>query len=489
MNEKNKSTLKSMSMLVLSITVTLLCCSRLSTGHEIPFKGNAAGGKLVIGYIPDPHSVHISSVSVDTSAGEPADSVVNRLARAVAYSDAIFGGYRKNPEYAETMRKQMAQGSTLSIMGRLSDYILAGTETGLGIPKPPLSLSCSYNKESRTIDVRWINPSGDCQYDSLLILWRYSILKDTLGSSGGGGDIILGTPTNFIIKVPAEVNDLDTDIWIKGLRHEMPVEEMRAKSIPLNANVVPSNATAIHVTSNGYCQEETYGIPFFAGIAPNWSAWSIAAKVDGAAFEQGDKYVGVRRYEPVRALLTKPYYQVINAPKQGIVHGVYRKFLGLTPGHTYRITACLSTLAMDSAIGDWSLSLCAVYNGPDGKELTPQQLAGLASLPDGRSGLQAGQIVYYAPNKTTKGDFLLVFSGKNALGEGQASHITLPSGVDSITVWVRFSCSDPNGKVGFSGVKLEDISAIPKPKTTEQILLEEKQQEGKLLKFIEKVAS
>ncbi len=486
MNEKNKSTLKSMSKFLLTVMVPLLCCSRLF-GHEIPFKGYATGGKLVIGYIPDPHSVHISSVSVDTSAGESADSVVSRLATAVTHSDAIFSNLSKNPEYAETMRKEMAQGSTLSIMGRLSDYILAGTETGLGIPKPPLSLSCSYNKKGRTIDVRWINPSSDSQYDSLCIFWRYRILKDTLGSSGGGAKFIWDTPTNFLIKVPAKVNDLDTDIWIKGLRHEMPMEEMRAKSIPLNDNVVPSNATAIHLTSNGYCQEETYGIPFFAGVAPNWTAWSTAEKVDEAAFEQGDKYAGVRLYEPVKALSTKPFYQIIKAPQTGVVHGIYRKFLGLTPGHTYRLTVCLSTLDMDSAKGDWSLSLCAAHNGSNGNDLTVRQLAGSDALPDGRSGQKAGRIAFYGKN-TTKGDYAIMSSANGAAAVPQSSNITLPPGVDTITVWVRFNCSDPKGKVGFSGVKLEDISAIKKPKSPAEILDEENAWEVKLLKWIEKAS-
>jgi len=487
MNEKNKSTMKSIRMVMLAVTVTLLCCSRLLSRVDIPFKGNATGGKLVIGYIPDPHSVHTSIVSIDTFAGETAESVVNRLATAITSSDAIYSNMSKNPEFANTMRKEMAQGSTLSIRGLLSDYILAGTETGLGIPKPPLSLSCSYDKEAHTIDVRWINASSDCQYDSLRILWRYRSLKDTLGSGGRGAKSIWDTPTNFIIKVPAEVNDLDTDIWIKGLRHKMLMEEMRAKSIPLSDNVVPSNATAIHLTSNGICQEETYGIPFVAGVAPNWSAWSTEAEANKTAFKQGEKYAGVRRYEPVRALLTKPFYQVITAPQQGAAHGVYRKFLGLTSGHTYRLTACLSTLEMDSVNEDWSLSLCATHNGPDGKDLTIQQLAGLAPLPDGRSGPQAGRIASYSQGNTTKGDFSMVFSGAN---DGpQSSHITLPDGADTITVWIRFNCSDPKGKVGFSGIKLEDISANPNPKSPEQIEEEEFKEEANLIKWIERESS
>lgn len=493
MDDKTTTRLNSMSKFMLTVIVPLLCFSGLSTGQariaraKIPFKGDAKGGKLVIGYVPNPHVVHIHSVSINTSSGESAESVVNRLARAIAFSapEGTFGGTSADPEVRVA---RMELGNTLSIVGTSRKYLLAGTETGLGIPKPPLSLSCSYNKKAGTIDVRWINPSGVCQYDSLCIFWRYrSRPEDTPGS--GGSKSIWDTPTNFVIKLPEEVNDFDTDIWIKGLRHEMPIEEMRAKSIPLSNNVVPSNATAVHLTSNGYGQEETYGIPFYAGVAPNWTAWSTATEVNETAFEQGDKYAGVRRYQPVRALLTKPFYQIINAPPEGAVHGVYRKFLGLTPGHTYRITACLNTLEMDSAEGDWSYSLHAVPNGHGSKDLTSDQLAGLASLPDGRKGVEAGRIASYGPGHTTRGVFELVFSGeKPGSREQMSSNITLPASVDTITVWLRFSSEDPKGKVGFSGLKLEDISSICNPKSPAEIVDEENAAEIELLKWIEEAS-
>jgi len=274
-------------------------------------------------------------------------------------------------------------------------------------------------------------------------------------------------------------------------RHDIPVDTLTANDIPLCAKAIPSDVTAIRVTANGYCQEETFGIPFYAGIAPNWAGWSTAAKVDKEAFEQGDKYSNLPVHLPwdyPKGLLVKPFYQVIRAPRQGVVHGVYRKFLGLTPGHTYRLTACLTTLEMDSAKGDWSFSLHAAPAGPDGKDLTAQQLAGLAALPDGRSGPQAGGIASYGPSNTIKGNFSLVFSGENAPGGSEASHITLPAGIDTLTVWVRFSCSDPNGKVGFSGVKLEDISANANIKPIQRVIQEELEEEERLLKILKRVA-
>jgi hypothetical protein len=430
--------------------------------------------------------VHFTNVSINTFAGEAPESVVNRLARAVVYSDAIFRRASRNPN-AEAMVARMAQGSMLSIIGSNRNYFLAGTETGLGIPKPPLSLSTSYDGSARTIDVKWINPPDAVGYDSVYIRWRYRRMPPDTPLSGGG-DVVHGRLTAYTIKIPVEVKELDLDVWLRGFRHEMPPDELRANNIPLLTNAIPSDIAAIHVSSDGYGQEETYGIPFFTGVAPNWTAWSTTANTDKAAFEQGERYAGVRRYEPVKALLTNPYYQAIKAPPQGGEHGVYRKFLGLTPGHTYRLTACLSTLEMDSIKGDWSFSLHAAPNGPDGRDLTGQQMAGLAPLPDGRGGPQAGRVAVRGPDNTTKGAFELVFSGDKGAGDPQSSHITLPAGVDTLTVWVRFRCSDPKGKVGFSGVKLEDISAIENPKSPAQIRDEETAEEIRLLKWVEKAS-
>lgn len=494
MDKRTINELNSMSKFLLAVTVPLLSCSGLWSAEErigvtrpanIPFKGSATGGTLILGHVASPHYVHIHSAYINTSAGESAEAVVKHLARAVVYSDAIFARSSISPN-AEALVARFAQGSTLSLIGSNNNYLLAGTETGLGIPKPPLCLSCSYDKKPGTIEVKWINPPDDFGYDSILIRWRHrSIPPDTRLS--GGGQVVNGKLTSYTIKIPAEVNDLDVDVWLSGFRHEMPVDEMRADTVPLLANALPSNAAAIHVTGNGYCQEETYGIPFTAGVAPSWSPWSTPVQVDTAGFEQGDKYAGVRRYQPVKALSTKPFYQVIKAPLNGVVHAVYRKFLGLTAGHTYRLTACLSTLDMDSIKGDWAFSLHAAPT-PNGKDLSVEQLAGLVALPDGRRGPEVGRIAFYGPANTTRGDFALVFSGKDAPGGFESSHITLPPGVDTITVWVRFSCSDPNGKVGFSGVKLEDLTAIKNPKSPAEIIAEENAAEVELLQWIEKAS-
>lgn len=68
---------------------------------------------------------------------------------------------------------------------------------------------------------------------------------------------------------------------------------------------------------------------------------------------------------------------------------------------------------MDSSKGDWSLSLHAAPT-PSGNDLSAEQLAGLAPLPDGGRGPEGRRIAFYGPGSTTKRDFALVFSGKDA---------------------------------------------------------------------------
>jgi len=141
------------------------------------------------------------------------------------------------------------------------------------------------------------------------------------------------------------------------------------------------------------------------------------------------------------------------------VAGVKRKFLGLAPGHTYRISARLSTLELDSAKENWSFSLYAAYNAPGGADLAVEQLGGLAELPDGNKGGAAGRIALYEPGLTTNGTWEERSTGKEWRGL-VAPDITLPRGVDTMTVWVRHRGVDSTG-VGIDWVKIEDLSVLP----------------------------
>ncbi len=79
-------------------------------------------------------------------------------------------------------------------------------------------------------------------------------------------------------------------------------------------------------------------------------------------------------------------------------------------------------------------------------KLTENQMAGLAALPDGKKGLDAGRIINYQPGKNTENKFI-----------ANSADITLPADSNSITVWLRLSGKNISG-VGFDWISLEDLS-------------------------------
>ncbi|MHC4214350.1 MAG: hypothetical protein ACYSWP_13370 [Planctomycetota bacterium] len=396
---------------------------------DLTLKGTASGGTLVLARTLNRYQQNISIV---THPGESSESVVRRLAdtinawnRNVPTGQVVFWGGRYQAR---------TNGSTIKLTPGL--YAIAGTEKGLGIPRPPKSLSCSYKPTSDKVELRWINPEG--AYDSIQVRWFWNDL-DSSGSERLEGS------ANVLILDKAKMNLNNFDASVVGYRDN-----------------IPSNSIGVHLSE--HVQSEKYGIPFSDGIAPNWTAWSSGPKVTTTAFEQD------KRWEPYigsfKTLSAKPFVQVIKAPTSGTVHGIWRKFLGLTPEHTYRFTADLSTLKMDSVNSDWELAVCAVANGVDGKNLTSQQMAGLSALPDGSKGLKAGRKFSYGPRNTTNGIWEVALTGHKTLSRPASQHITMPAGVDTLTVWLRFSCSDPNAQVSFSGVMLEDITAAGTKITT-----------------------
>ncbi len=417
--------------------------------YGITFKGTASGGSLIIA---DTTNRHQQYISIETTPGESAQSVASRLADMINTMHSTQPMDKPTHVLWRGGYKAKSSGDTLILGGWLSGYALAGTESGLGIPKPPTSLSRSYNENGQII-LYWENPP-ESAYDFILVqcFWRdfgERYLKELPGDA-----------TYFVIDTKRITKDIkDLNVLVMGFKDD-----------------IPSNAAAIYSKDN--FQSEFFGIPFTNGVAPNWNVWSSSENPGKDVFEQADKCAEMNIHTAALSLSTKPFYQVIKGSKAGDIHGLYRKFLGLAPGHTYRIIADLTTLDMNSAdSNDWSVSLCATYNSKSGGGLTAQQMAGLSALPNGKKGEKAGAIVSYGKGKgNTQGKFKIV-------GSDTGSNITLPNDVNSITVWVRFNCKDPNGKVGFSGVKLEDITGNKDIKTLEQIQQEEDGREAELIRM------
>ena len=150
----------------------------------------------------------------------------------------------------------------------------------------------------------------------------------------------------------------------------------------------------------------------------------------------------------------KQFFQSVRTRTATAQAGVWRKFLGLTPGHTYKLYVRLNTLDMDAAKGEWSYSLHAAYNARNGADFNVDQFSGKTPLPDGTKGASAARIAHYGLGATTKGEWIEHTTGDP---NSETKDITLPEGVGAITVWVRHSGANSSG-VGIDWVKLEDVT-------------------------------
>jgi hypothetical protein len=393
---------------------------------EITLKGSAKGGILTLVEIPQRNC---RCVSISTQSGESSESVAMRLADIINNSNPF--------EWGGTF-EVIAEDGSLTLLGAPGTYAFAGTETGLGIPQPPTSLSGKYDEENNSVILNWQNPASG--FDGIFIA-RYGFPFPTYRMINGSDEKYVHQDEKYLRLRDKKLN---FDYFcIIGIR-----------------DGVPSSPAAIHLTSSA--QEELFGIPFTNNIAPNWTAWSTGGTANEVLFEEAVKkpYTGVKgnSFNPIESPETKPFFQVIKTKSPNVVAGIWRKFLGLMPGHTYRISARLNTLEMDSAKRDWSFSLHATHNAPGRSDLTLEQLSGFATLPDGSKGAIAGRIALYEPGMTTDGTWQEQSTGKKRRGLATPD-ITLPAGADTITVWVRHSASGSSG-VGIDWVKIEDLSVL-----------------------------
>lgn len=388
---------------------------------EYQFQGVASGGTLIMAGTSGRNARFFS---IETRAGESAESIANRLAEYIDENNPLeWGGFWTG------LKSITAEGSTLSgLVGDKASYMFAGSETGLGIPEPPLSVSCSYDQNEDLILVDWINPAEGYDYICILMNWH------NYDWSGGGS--VPCQSTSFVIdrkkyQHPIDINELD--VWVIGMK-----------------NGLPSNAGAIHMSGNGKIQEELFGIPFTNGVAPNWQAWSLNTTPNKELIKSHINetliFAKGRRYNPIKTADAKPFKQVLKTPASGGTVGIWRKFLGLMPGHTYHLSARLNTLEMDPNDTGWSFSMHAMPDKVHVSKLTANQMAGLEALPHGQSGLQAARLAILSTGITTSGEYV-----------EKSGDITLPQDSNSITVWLRLT-STKEAEVSFDWIKLEDIT-------------------------------
>jgi hypothetical protein len=397
----------------------------------ITFTGKASGGTLIMS---ENLGRNVTYVAVETKAGEPVEKVIERLADVIEETNPFDWGI--TPMSARKFKERIVTssgGELQGLAGSCTQYMTAGTEIGLGIPQPPHSLTANYDPNLKIVYIRWINPPEG--YDSIRVRINWSDYDHT------GGTKVQGNSESYVIdldKYPVNMNDLD--ILVFGTRND-----------------IPSNAAAIHINNN--IQEELFGIPFTSGLAPNWQRWSLDNAEVAINPQMGIRsemtFAKGRVYNPITTADKKPFYQVINTGTKGGTGGVFRKFIGLTPGHTYRVKARVATLSEPNE-KNWSISVHVAANGSDGRDLSPRQMAGLDALPCGEKGNAAGRMALYDSSFITKGKFTEISTDKVMSGS-QIKDITLPQNVDSITVWVR--CVSSAGlSAAIDWISLEDLS-------------------------------
>jgi len=421
---------------ILLITSILLArpCTIADSKDEhccLTFNGKASGGTLIMW---DNLGRNARYISIETIAGESAETSIKRLADAIEEKNPfdwiiVRGG--RNEIGARIVTS--SGGELMGLVGGCGDYMLAGTETGLGIPRPPHSLTANYDPNLKKITFKWINPPDG--YDSIRVRFNWSNYDHT------GGDGIVGSGEIYDInlsQIPVDMGDLD--FLVIGVRND-----------------IPSSAAAIHIKNN--IQEELFGIPFTGGLAPNWQSWSLDANENKTVSEMGirNEFSNAkdRRYNPVTKAEAKPFYQIISTGNKVGTGGVYRKFIGLTPGHTYRVKTRVAILSEPNE-GQWSFSVHAATNEPDGLDISARQMAGLDNLPSGIKGNTAGRMALFDSSLETKGRFVEISTDKAIQGK-EISDVTLPQGVDSITIWLR-STSSKSSSVAIDWIGLEDLS-------------------------------
>lgn len=402
------------------ILIAISCSAASYNTGTIPFVGNSSGGTLTLMKAP---LVNYPYIEVTNHAGEGANVVIRRVVDALDHSKECkdYYGTKLVVDSTETSL-QLSGGSNAG----LGAWIIGGSERGFNVPDAPKSVSAQVR--AREIVVNWINP--DSIYDSITVV--------TEGYSWRG---LPGNQTHFEYPLEALnplMNITSFCFIVVGTKRGMP-----------------SNGSGVWVRKRVE-QQSLMNAPFTKGLAPNFSAWSSKRPDGGSVVMEEGLLNGVGPGQSVRGLKRNGFYQVIKGVGQ-FDGGVWRQFLGLTPGNTYRVSTRMNTMQMED--GDWGFSLNATHDFPHGDGLTSQQMAGVEVLPDNSKGPDAGMVARYDSNLRTSGKWVTISSGAKT-AERPGSDVTLPAGITSLTVWFRFEGSSSNETaVAFDSLSIEDLGA------------------------------
>ncbi len=408
------------------ITLLSVCCPepmKAVEQREFTLSGTSTGGTV---YLVQVQQRAPRFVCTPTFKGESSEAVLQRLAALINQSDPF--GYWWGDRFSSIARQPGSNPGVRAVTHALVGLpriklALTGTDRGLITLNPATSVSGFLDMDTKQIMLQWAKPSGN--YDNIYV----------------GG-----------LRLPPDATQCVID-WRKELTDDLLAGWF---GVVLARNDTLSPPASINLSTNS--QEELDSFPFYMGVAPNWSAWSDSDNPDVVKLEQGTKpEVASKGY--IEFPDDKPFYQIIKTTHVGAHGGVWRRFLGLKSGHTYKVEVRLNTLAMDACTNDWAYSFHAAHDNPDGQGLSVAQLAGTALLPNGSKGTDAGRVALYKPGTTTKGKWEK--RSTDYPGPGlEIKNIILPAKVTSITVWLRHSGENSTG-VGMDWIRLEDVTKNP----------------------------
>lgn len=400
----------------------LLCqCGNSANGQalqetsSISLHGISSGGVLTLMKAP---AWNLPYVMVTNSTGESAASVLSRIALELANCSSC-------PEYYGRIPIREVTESNLVIFGA-PQWIFGGTECGFSIPDPPQAPSISFDTATKKVRFRWANPPGG--FDSVAIVHHGITLV-----------VLPGNTTEYV------------HTWGGVTDAGFPSADF-AMSVRGEKDGTPSNAAGVRLRNHTQ-QESLMNVPFTRGIAPGFELWTYDTPTGNISLDEG-RLPGMVPKADVREVQGKGFYQLIHGRGRG--HGgVLRRFVGLSPAHTYRVSARLSV--SDGARGDWAYSFHAAANPSGGVRPSEAQLAGVAQLGNGMKGPAAAQVARYDSAHYTNGQWATRSSGvpgtDNVVGD-----ITLPPGSDSITVWFRLEGSGAaEATVAFDSLTIEDL--------------------------------
>lgn len=411
----NKTMRKTVNTLIIGLGVVMFALpvgaqKEMAMTHFV-LKGKSAGGELVLTHIPELYGTHPNFV-VTNFPGDDSGTVLERLARAIVASGYV-------PGEVEAVKK----GDSLILpnggIWRRDDksieppmWIVGGNDRGFKIPPAPLFLSATY--QSNQVILRWIN---EVAYDSL---WVF------------GG---------VAMAMALEALPGDTERYVCDIRRLVPLDWPWPHGTNILLAVVgvkdgvPSTATAIRLV-NFVRQEPVIDVPFSHGVVPGFRFW--AHLPTGAKAECYQRILHPTPIGGGTEIWRLKYCQVFKGTGTGQM-GLYRRWLGLQPGHAYRVSAHLNKL--DTKAANLQVTLCAVQLPRRGEDLTPKQMAGEEALPDGKSGKNAGQLARCDVTASPNNQQTEVPSGMKPL-EPVAGEIMLSGDHDSIAVWCRVEIED-----------------------------------------------